>query len=84
MPYTLLTKLSFIIKRFHWYLNVFYCLVKKTGLFKCSQFPLIQFLFHIYLSIRPMNWEVLRQTELNFTYKVPFTNTPVTKFGQDK
>lgn len=66
-------------------MNVFYCLVKKIRPFKyshISSFPI--FFFHIYLSIGPMNWEVLRQTELNFTYKVPFINCPVTKFGQDK
>lgn len=74
MSYTLLTKSSFIIKTSSLVLECIYCLVKKIGLFKYSHISPFPIFFHTHLSIGPKNREVLRQTELNVTYKVPFTN----------
>lgn len=74
MSYTLSTKSSFIIKKKSLVLECIYCLVKKIGLFKCSHISPFPIFLHTHLSIGPKNREVLRQTELNVTYKVPFTN----------
>jgi hypothetical protein len=56
---------------------------RKSDFSNIHTFPSSSF-SHTYFSILPKNWEVWRQTTLNFTHKVPFTNSPLTRLGKEK
>lgn len=70
----IINQIVFHYKKKSLVLECIYCLVKKIGLFKCSHISPFPIFLHTHLSIGPKNREALRQTELNVTYKVPFTS----------